>query len=112
MERSEMTPQRLRCPQCNGSGLISRKLSDQLERNGEWQPISTAPKDGTEVLLAVKFRAGIPGRCLVGHWMRGGHCIEDHPPIAEGWYFWNGCLFDEAAEPLYWQPLPKPPEAK
>ena len=72
----------------------------------KWQPIETAPKDGREVLLKVEKRAGIPGKCLVGHYMPGGHCIEDHPPIDPGWYFWNGCMFDEAAKPIEWAELP------
>ena len=76
-----------------------------------WQPMETAPLDGTEVLLAVELRANITGRCLVGHWMRGGHCIEDHPPIEQGWYFWNGSMFDKASKPLYWMPLPDVPDA-
>ena len=68
--------------------------------------MDSVPKDGTEVLLEVARRAGVPGQCLVGHWMEGGHCIEDHPPIDQGWYFWNGCRFDKASEPLRWAPLP------
>lgn len=71
-----------------------------------WRSMSTAPKDGREVLLKVKYRAGIPGQCLVGHYMPGGYCIEDHPSIREGWYFWNGCMFDQAAEPTHWMPIP------
>jgi hypothetical protein len=70
------------------------------------QPIATAPKDGREVLVRVKWHAGIPGKWLVGHYMGGGHCIEDHPPIDAGWYFWNGLMFDKAAEPVSWAPLP------
>jgi hypothetical protein len=70
------------------------------------QPMDTAPKDGTEVILRVKMRAGIPHQYLVGHYMPGGHCIEDHPPIAAGWYFWNGCMFDSASEPEGWLALP------
>lgn len=73
----------------------------------EWLSMSSAPKDGTELLLLVERRAGVPGRCLVGHYMRGGHCIEDHPPIAEGWYFWNGMMFDNAAKPTGWLPIPR-----
>ncbi len=72
----------------------------------EWQPMETAPRDGTEILLAVESRAGVRGKALVGHWMPGGHCIEDHPPIDAGWYFWNGCMFDRASKPLAWMPLP------
>lgn len=74
-----------------------------------WQPIETAPKDGREVILAVEYRAGIRHGVLVGHYMEGGHCIEDHPPVAEGWYFWNGCMFDKAAKPTHWLPLPHHP---
>lgn len=71
------------------------------------QSMDTAPKDGSEILLKVKTRAGIPGKFLVGHYMPGGHCIEDHPPIDEGWYFWNGYRFDTASDPIAWAPLPK-----
>lgn len=65
-----------------------------------------APDNGEEVLLMVKRRAGMPGKFLVGHYQKGGHCIDDHPPIAAGWYFWNGYLFDVASEPVGWLPLP------
>ena len=74
-----------------------------------WEKMDTAPKDGREVILLVSKRAGIPHRTLVGHWMGGGHCIEDHPPISAGWYFWNGNSFDKASEPLLWMPLPDLP---
>lgn len=81
---------------------------DVVERE-EWRPMGTAPKDGTEVLLVVERRAGMAECCLVGHWMPGGHCIEDHPPIAEGWYYWYGNFFNLAEKPLYWMPLPSVP---
>jgi|SRR6187399_1543215 len=86
----------------------------EIEKQHQWRPMSTAPRDGTEVILVVEKRAGIPHQQLVGHWMPGGHCIEDHPPIAEGWYFWNGCMFDKASKPLAWMPSPvyKPEEKK
>ena len=88
--------------------LINRSAGELLMKN-KWQPMQTAPKDGSEVLLAVEQRAGMPGRYLVGHWMPGGHCIEDHPPIDRGWYFWNGSMFDEASKPTHWMPLPDVP---
>ena len=72
----------------------------------DWRSMDTAPLDGREVLLQVELRAGMPGRCLVGHYMPGGHCIEDHPPIAQGWYFWDGREFDLASKPTGWLPLP------
>ena len=79
-------------------------MTDNPNKTGMWQPIETAPKNGSEVLLRVKR-----GKCLVGHYMPGGHCIEDHPPIAPGWYFWDGRMFDQASEPTHWMPLPAPP---
>ena len=96
-------------PQC-----LSRQLATANARVAElegvvaklWRPMSDAPRGGTEVLLEVEWRAGIHGKMLVGHWMSGGHCIEDHPAIDEGWYFWNGCFFDRAAKPVAWMPLP------
>ena len=87
-------------------------LKQQNERLQEWQPIETAPKDGSEVLLAVEVRAGVPHCLLVGHYMPGGHCIEDHPPIDRGWYFWNGCMFDKAAKPTHWMELPNHPQRR
>lgn len=74
-----------------------------------WEKMDTAPKDGREIVLLVAKRAGMAGRTLVGHWMGGGYCIEDHPAIAPGWYFWNGSMFDKASEPLLWSPLPELP---
>lgn len=75
-----------------------------------WEKMDTAPKDGREVLLLVERRAGVPYKTLVGHYMQGGHCIDDHPPISEGWYFWDGRMFDKAAEPVLWMPLPDIPK--
>lgn len=72
----------------------------------KFQSMDSAPRDGTEVLLKVEILAGIRGKFLVGHYMPGGHCIEDHPAIDSGWYFWNGCMFDKASKPLEWAPLP------
>lgn len=74
---------------------------------GKWQPICTAPKDGTEILLRVNTPDGVPGNYLVGHYQPGGNCIDDHPPIDRGWYFFNGTQFNLASNPTHWMPLPK-----
>jgi hypothetical protein len=88
-----------------------KQLRNKFSMN-DLKPMSSAPNDGREILLQVKARAGMPGKFLVGHWMQGGHCIEDHPPIKEGWYFWNGQMFDKAAEPIAWTDLPEAQPAK
>lgn len=87
---------------------LCREVLAQRERE-RWQPMATAPKDGREVLLLAERRAGVPGKMLVGHYMPGGYCIEDHPAIDEGWYFWNGSRFDNASKPTHWMPLPEAP---
>ena len=70
----------------------------------DWQPIDTVPRSG-EVLLRVQ-RAGCMGR-MVAHWLPGGHCIEDHPPVDAGWYFWSGYNFRPLSDqPTHWASLP------
>ncbi len=106
----------MNCPNCNStldSVTVHCGCGEQLKaipRDHGWKPIRTAPKDGSEVILFVKIRAGIPKRMLVGHYQEGGLCIEDHPPIDQGWYFWNGCMFDIASEPTHWMTLPDEPK--
>ncbi len=80
---------------------------ERSEAASQWQPIETAPKEG-EVLLRI-VRAGMVGS-LVCHWQPGGHCIDDHPPIDKGWYFWNGhMLYPVDSKPTHWAPIPNLP---
>jgi hypothetical protein len=79
----------------------------------EWQPIETAPKDGTRVILGFfrpnvfetldqKPQAGI----VLGRYVRG-----DVPPLcASAWQTESGQGFQW--EPTHWMPLPEPPAAK
>lgn len=66
-----------------------------------WQPIETAPKDGTRILIFVPDDDD--GDCFkVAYY--GGH------PKQRGWLargFWGA---DDV--PSHWQPLPLPPEAQ
>ena len=59
----------------------------------EWQPIETAPKDGSEIVVA----AFDEGKMLWWHkaW-RGG-------------YYWN--VRGGACKPTHWLPFPKPPKS-
>lgn len=57
-----------------------------------WQPIETAPKDGTEIL------AGDYDAMEIVNWDEVEGIWKDR----NGDYFW----------PAYWQPLPEPPEAQ
>lgn len=59
----------------------------------KWNPIETAPKDGTEVWVYVAPREGL----------RGFQCVCAYHPDA-GW-----CA-DELREVTHWMPLPEPPK--
>ena len=70
--------------------------------NHDWQPIETAPQDGTMVLYwAAHNRSGCfvgnqPPRCRAGLW----HLILDE---------WAGTSDSRAYEATHWKPLPAPP---
>lgn len=60
--------------------------------DSSWQPIDTAPKDGTDILAYLgKGRVGVV-------------CWWDSPP---GWY-----SMKSAEQPTHWKPLPAPPEVQ
>lgn len=68
-----------------------------------WQPIETAPKDGTYVLLlGDSGYTTTPYRVAVGCWIEG---YRD---------FWinhsNDAFTDDGEPPTHWMPLPDPPE--
>jgi len=78
-----------------------------------WQPIETAPRDGTEILLSngkdvaqgwyVHDEGGITEhRDLDGNWMDQ---TESDGYI--GWFDVGGCM---GPDPTHWMPLPPPPE--
>lgn len=63
-----------------------------------WQPIETAPKDGTQVLL---WR----DETIVGRWQ-----IDDRRPYWTGGdIYWRGVRWCRDHNPTHWQPLPEPP---
>lgn len=63
----------------------------------EWQPIETAPKDGTRILMY-----GIPGfEILIGFW-------NDYH-IPEHWCYSEESLYKNNGNPTHWMPLPPPP---
>jgi hypothetical protein len=86
----------------------------------EWQPIETAPKDGTAILIAggtyeddeggVSFCGPVPFTGVrIAYW--------DATPDATGCHeCWNGGPSGSAYnaeywhEPTHWMPLPNPPE--
>ena len=67
-----------------------------------WQPIETAPKDGTNVLLINR-----KGNQAAGLWMNS--------LLGVGWYLRGGnqpdTFFNDHHGPTHWMPLPPPPSA-
>lgn len=61
---------------------------------GEWQPIETAPKDGTLILL---YPTNGDGQISTGYWWEHANCWG----AGGGW-------FDDG-EVSHWMPLPEPP---
>lgn len=68
----------------------------------EWQPINTAPKDGTE-FLAWDSRVREMGVCVwIGEWQR-------IVPV-QGDSFSTDKFGHDSGNLTHWRPLPKPPE--
>lgn len=79
-------------PEENDSGWLPLFLAPQpQEPEGmAWQPIETAPKDGTRILIRGWGSVGVAG-------------------FQEGaWYFMNDCHVGEH-KPTQWIPVPNPP---
>jgi hypothetical protein len=67
-----------------------------LPRRDEWQPIETAPKDGTTILIFVSGECETV--CWDGGWFLGWFDTWDDPVMAH--------------YPTHWMPMPKPPTQK
>lgn len=97
-ERESQQPEEL--PACFDSGTsldfvngYNAGLAAVPEREYGWQPIETAPKDGTWVLLAED------NEVFAGHWAEGEW--RDYGDI--------GCNGITEVQPRLWMPLPKLP---
>lgn len=64
----------------------------------EWQPIETAPKDGTPVLL---YEPSEDPTVHVAEWGIGDWHLCDFDPGYD--------LVQRAVNPTHWMPLPEPP---
>lgn len=75
-----------------------------MSTNDEWQPIETAPKDGTPVLIAAHDNgmSSQPRHVLVAHW---SYSFSDDGE----WLRDEGEEFSQTWPPTHWQPLPDPP---
>lgn len=91
----------------------NRELRAEVERlkREHWQPIETAPRDGTDVLIHGAIEPGSPG----GH---SQSCWAGNTAVAGWWGSEEGdwvCYMDlpddprPPFDPTHWRPLPPPP---
>lgn len=77
----------------------------------KWQPIETAPRDGTAVLLYQPWKSGRETLCI-GHYANGWinqlclYCAHDQARK------FGGEIGNEVShcDPTHWMPLPEPPK--
>jgi len=84
----------------------------RVQEERQWQPIETAPKDGTTVLLwwRSEFAGDVVDWWACGEWKVFGDGSKGW--IGESFYtsepdFWTRLI---AARPTHWMPLPSPPQ--
>jgi len=76
-------------------------LRAEVERLREWQPIETAPKDGTPLVLIGLYPDG-------KSWSDQYQCWWQYDPHADGtWVRWVHNI--DRTPPTHWRPLPAPP---
>ncbi len=76
----------------------------------QWQPIETAPKDGTPVWLHRPDRIGRGSRRTISKFDRD-EFAKNPRPFWKSYYGGLGVLHDRDNPPTHWMPLPKPPVA-
>ena len=78
-----------------------------------WQPIDTAPKDGSDVhVISKKWLMPVPAYFISRKQLLADYGDPDH--MDEGWYPSCGFLFDLpeiTIEPTHWMPLSDGPES-
>jgi hypothetical protein len=80
----------------------------QAPQGGGWQPIETAPKDGTSVLIANDAPGSVHPR--EGYYVKPAQRFSDEP-IHLGWWRLAGSCAERihGRTPTHWQPLPPAP---
>ena len=109
----EKTQAQLRAFQIAPSASVFRRLQAQITvAETGWQPIETAPKDGTVIIIYAKQPIAGTGR----EW-NGIHAAKwNDGAIGNGWgHGWRLAEYQNLGEgvsgnPTHWMPLPAPPE--
>lgn len=70
-----------------------------------WQPIESAPKDGTKVLVTNDVEGAL---ILIGYWVQPEDRGRDFCQDEDWWHITHALA---GVKPTHWQPLPAPPGA-
>ena len=101
---------------------LLRLLSEERARRVEWQPIETAPKDGTQILACAQLSEHLTAAIISsqGHLpdlsiVRWDNREQDFIAMADGYMSIQsqGDMWTTYHEPYvtHWMPLPTPPAA-
>lgn len=94
---------------------LSAELSEERARRVEWQPIETAPKDGTQILACQQFSEHLTAQGYVPDFsiVKWDDREKDFVAMADGYMSIKsqGDTWTIYHEPYvtHWQPLPTPP---
>lgn len=102
VKRLEAEADRLRADDVRAAHAMddARDRIEALMAERQWQPIETAPKDGTDIIVLLTHMER--PRAWTGRWHKGlkrwsiDHGMQRYQPA-------------EMAYPTHWMPLPQPP---
>lgn len=109
----------VKCKECGAPAKVACPIQfavpAPMQQSG-WQPIETAPKDGTEILLGVDIATVWIVRN--GRWDNGEYWEEqgfDSQEEITGWWAYTNSVGQEMLcgiyEPTHWMLMKEPPEA-
>lgn len=91
----------------NGGGQAARRRQETLFDMSNWQPIDTAPRDGTRILIWRPSIGRIDGRAEEGWWETQKYHNRPRPYWESTG--WHGIGFKRNWPPTHWMPLPEEP---
>jgi len=81
--------------------------------NNEWQPIETAPKDGTYIILYQPKTLTTYDVIKIGAWVNGLYKDETKKGWLVSFYCDDYCdNYGLFIKPTHWMPIPKKPKTK